>query len=173
MSLWKKKPDGGHRIGWLGLLSLLVLFLTALTIALPATDAAISDPALRFVLLIAVLGLLLLMLMRALYPEPQVHYVEVSQADDLPTHGNVAMEKDWFTLYIELRKAARRRLEIRHRLEKDELDNILASPEAGLLVKDQKVMELLTCDLKRRYMWPGADLEATFVDLLGRVEALE
>jgi hypothetical protein len=173
MPLRKKRAGEGRHLGWLGLLSLIVLSLTALVIALPAADAALADPGLRFMLLVAVLALVVLLLMRALYPEPQVHYVETSEADDLPTHGNVAVEKDWFTLYIELRKAARRRLEIRHRLERDELDRILASPEAGQLVKDQKVMELLTCDLKRRYMWPGADLEATFVDLLGRVEALE
>jgi hypothetical protein len=173
MRLWRRRTGEGHRMGWLGLLSLLVLSLTAFTIALPAADAALADPFLRFGLLLVILAMLLLLLMRALYPEPQVHYIEASMADDLPVEGNVAVEKDWFSLYIELRKAARRRLEIRHRLERDELDEILASPEAATLVKDQKVMELLTCDLKRRYMWPGAELEATFVDLLGRVEALE
>lgn len=169
---WKRSEDG-QRIGWFGILALLALALTAVTIALPATDAVLADPALRFIMVVAALGLLMLILMRSLYPEAQVHYVEASQADDLQTQGNVAVEKDWYSLYIELRKAARRRLEIRHRMSREELDEALDSPRAEELVKDRKLLELLTCDLKKRYMWPGADLEATFVDLLSRVEALE
>jgi hypothetical protein len=169
---WKRREDG-HRIGWFAMLVIVVLGLTVLAIVLPAADSVLSDPDLRFGLLIAVLVVLVLFLLRALYPDAPTHYSEATELDDTIPERSGVVEKDWLTLYVELRGAARRRLEVRHRLSREEVDRMLGTTAAEELVGDEKLMELLTCDLKRRYLWPGADLEGTFIDLLRRVEGME
>lgn len=151
---------------------MIAVMLTILAMALPATDSVLADPSLRFALIIAAMALLIILLLRALHPEAEVHYVE-AVVDRAPAAEDVLPERDWLSLYIELRAAARRRLEVRHRLSREELETALASAEAECLVEDHRLIELLTCDLKRRYLHPGAELEATFVDLLQRVEAMQ
>jgi hypothetical protein len=169
---WRGSDDE-KRISPVGLLALIAVMLTALLIALPIADSVLADPDLRFLLLIIALGVLVLLLVRRLYPEAEVRYDEGIALVDTTEAGAGVREKDWLTLYIELRAAARRRLAVRRRLSEDELERALAGEGAEDLVRDQKLVELLTCDLKKRYLWPGADLEATFMDLLRRVEAMQ
>jgi hypothetical protein len=157
----------------LGILASITVILTVVVMALPTADNVLADPMLRFALIVTAMALLTVILLRALYPLGEVRYEEAVELSDAPEPSGGVVEKDWLTLYIELRSATRRRLEVRHRMSREELEAVLASDAAWDLVKDQKVMDLLTCDLKKLYLWPGADLEATFVDLLRRVERIE
>jgi hypothetical protein len=170
----------------------IAMVLSLFILSLPVIDVLITDAGIRWAFFLIVCVLLALFLLRAAYPrrarrfaQSQIGHEEresvgpVHRMASMIERGTESHSMSQMAAYLELKKAAIRRVMVQRRISQDDMESILRDKgKLSEVVLDDDLVELMTTDLNRTFLTPfppsnskwRSSFEVRFKSLLDKLE---